>query len=221
MRRRGWQLVLVGLLSVLPGPTHASGQALDWDPQESEAHGVLRWLREERDAGVGLLDNALDLQLGIFSELALLTSTVTMASSDLVGLVDDNGWSEHVTKASFSKSLAKTALLLHVVGSESILGSHGLEIEWYLEESLTELNPLLDPDEHGPVLPLNPMAFVGEGLLHSEVYTARFPGGIACASIIADGLVRPLGNLLRIVGLWGPADALEERGDALVRGAVP
>jgi hypothetical protein len=50
--------------------------------------------------------------------------------------VDDNPISEHVLKGTASKSLAKTAWLFHLAGSEALLGSHGLETESWVAESL-------------------------------------------------------------------------------------
>jgi hypothetical protein len=119
-----------------------------------------------------------------------------------------------------SKSLAKTAYLFHRAGGEAILGSHGLEIEWYVRGELTELNPLLAGEESAPPLPLEPLAFVEEGLLHTDVYAAHLPGSILLGSALADGLLRPAGNLLRIAGAQGTADRIESFANGLVRRAV-
>ena len=137
--------------------------------------------------------------------------------SDGVGLVDDNPVSEHVLKGTASKSLAKTAWLFHLAGSEALLGSHGLETESWVAASLDELNPLLDPDSGPARLPLEPIAFVGEGLFHDEGYTAHVPGSVLLATAVADLLVRPAGNLVRIVGFHGSADRIEAAGNGLVR----
>jgi hypothetical protein len=199
----------------------AAADRLDWDPAERDRGPWIAFLRGERDAVVGLLDDALDLQLGVFAEAALLVGTAFAGASDVVGLVDDNPVTQHVTKGVASKSLARTAYLFHLAGAESILGSHGLETERWLAASLADLNPLVDPEEAEPVLPLEPLEFVREGLVHPRPWTARVPLAIALASIAADGAIRPLGNLARLLGLRGIGDRVESAGTALVRSAVP
>lgn len=215
-----WAWASVLLLLVLAGPVSAPAERLDWDPGEEETGGLVGILRHKRDGLLGVLDDALDLQLGLFSEVSLLTGSALALTSDLVGLVDDNPVTEHVTKAVFSKSLARTAYLLHVAGAESILGSHGLEVEWYLADSMSQVNPLLDPDS-GPQLPLDPLDFMREAAFHPEPLTARIPGAIALTAVFADGLVRPVGNVALFFDLVGPAGAIEDFGTRLVGSALP
>jgi len=209
---------LFGCIALLAGP--ASAQSLDWEVQEEPAGPLLGWVRGARDGLIGLFDCAADLQLGAFSEVALLGGALVMGGSDALGLVDDNPISQHVFKGVASKSLAKTAYLLHRAGGEAILGSHGLEIEWYLQREMTELNPLLEGEATEPPLPLDPLAFVGEGLFHAEVYRAHLPGGILLSSALADGLIRPFGNLVRIAGAHATADRFESFANGLVRSAI-
>jgi hypothetical protein len=208
------------LLSLAAAPATAA-ERLDWDPGETPRGGALGALRGARDGIVGLLDCALDLQLALFAEAALLTGTALAGASDAVGLVDDNPVTEHVSKGVASKSIAKTAYLFHLAGAEAILGSHGLETERWLAASLTELNPLLAPRDAAPALPLDPLDFVGEALVHPRPWTARVPGAIALAALAADGVVRPLGSLARIAGLRALADRAEDFGTRLVGRAVP
>jgi hypothetical protein len=208
----------LALWAIGSGP--AAAQKLDWDVEEQPAGPVVTWVRGARDGVLGLLDCASDLQLGAFSELALVSGALVMGASDLVGLVDDNPVSQHVFKAVASKSLAKTAYLMHLAGGEAILGSHGLETEWYLEHALSQLNPLLSDEQTAPPLPLDPLAFVGEGLVHTDVYRSHVPGSILAASALADGLLRPAGNLLRIAGARGTAGRIEAFANGLVRSAV-
>jgi len=195
----------------------APARGLDWEVREAPAGPVLSWIRGVRDGVLGLLDDVTDAQLGVFSELALDSGALLELGSDVVGLVDDNPVSEHVFKGTASKSLAKTAWLFHLAGSEAVLGSHGLETESWVAQSLDQLNPLLDPDEAPARLPLEPIAFVGEGILHTEVYSAHVPGSILLAAAAADLVVRPVGNLVRIVGFHGTADRIETAGNGLLR----
>lgn len=198
----------------------APAVGLDWEVREAPAGPVVSWLRGVRDGALGLFDDVSDAQLGAFSELAVDSGALLMLGSDAVGLVDDNPVSQHLFKGVASKSLAKTAWLFHLAGSEAVLGSHGLETESWIAQSLDELNPLLDPDEAPLRLPLEPIAFVGEGLVHGEVYRAHLPGSILLASAAADLLVRPFGNLVRIVGFHHTADRIEAAGNGLVRWTV-
>jgi hypothetical protein len=211
----------LALLVVLLASPPAAAQQLDWDPAETPRGGAAGALRGVRDGLVGILDCALDLQLALFAEAALLTGTALAGASDAVGLIDDNPVTEHVTKGVASKSIAKTGYLFHIAGAEAILGSHGLETERWLAASLAEYNPLLAPDAAEPALPLDPLAFVAEGLVHPRPWTVRVPGAIALAAIAADGVVRPLGDVARIVGLRALADRAERAGTGLVRRAVP
>lgn len=212
-------LALALALLGLAGP--AAAQQLDWQVVEQPAGPALTWVRGARDGALGMLDCASDLQLGAFSELALVSGALVMGASDLVGLVDDNPVSQHVFKAIASKSLAKTAYLLHLAGGEAIQGSHGLETERWVERSMGELNPLLSDEESVPPrVPLEPIAFVGEGMLHTDVYRAHLPGSILVTSALADGLLRPAGNLVRIAGARATADRIEAFANGLVRSAV-
>jgi hypothetical protein len=195
----------------------APARGLDWEVREAPAGPVLTWVRGVRDGVLGLLDDVTDAQLGMFSEAAIDTGALLELGSDGVGLVDDNPVTQHVFKATASKSLAKTAWLFHLAGSEALIGSHGLETESWVAQSLDQLNPLLDPNEAPARLPLEPIDFVGEGMLHGDVYVAHIPGSILLATAAADLVVRPIGNLVRIVGFHGTADRIESAGNGLVR----
>jgi hypothetical protein len=213
--------LVLGVALALAAPAAHAGEGLDWEVREAPAGPFVTWLRGVRDGGVELLDAAADLQIGVFSEIALDLGGVAMAASDGIGLIDDNALSQHVFKAVASKSLARTAYLLHTAGAEAIRGSHGLETEWYLADTLEELNPLLADAPAEPRLPLDPQAFVGEGLVHTDVYRVQRPGAILGASLLADAVVRPAAGLVRMAGLARVADRWSASARSLVRGALP
>lgn len=214
-------LAACAALSLGAAGAHADeARGLDWEVHEAPAGPALSFVRGVRDGLLGLVDDVLDVQLALFSEAALDAGEVLELGSDAVGLVDDNPVSQHVFKGVASKSLAKTAWLFHLSGSEAVLGSHGLETETWLAESLDQLNPLLDPDEAPARLPLAPTAFVGEALLHDEVYTSRIPGSVLVPALAADLIVRPVGNLVRIVGFHAAAERIESAGTGLVRASA-
>ena len=198
----------------------APARGLDWEVHEAPAGPVVTWVRGVRDGVLGIFDDVTDAQLALFAEAAIDTGAVLELGSDALGLIDDNPVSEHVLKGTASKSLAKTAWLFHLSGSEAVLGSHGLETESWVAESLDQLNPLVDPDDAPARLPLEPLAFVGEGMFHHEVYTAHIPGSILLSAAAADLVIRPFGNLVRIVGFHGFADRIEDAGNGLVRRTV-
>jgi hypothetical protein len=220
-RRMAW---VVGALLCLGAATgraqQPQEQGFDWEVEERDRGPAVRWIRGARDGLLGLVDDVLDLSLGVFAELALSSGQLLMAVSDGIGLVDDNPVTEHVFKAIASKSLARTAYLLHQSGGEAIRGSHGLEAEWYVAQGLEQLNPLVEPQADEPRIPQDPLDFLREGLFHSEVYVRRIPGETLAASVLADGLVRPAGNLLRLIGVRDSADDLEQTGRGLIKRTV-
>ena len=209
----------IALIGLAGAASPASAAGLDWEVDEQPTNAGVRALRNFRDGVIGLFDDATDLQLGVFSEASLLLSTGLMAVSDLIGVIDDNPVSQHVFKAVASKSLAKTSFLLHSVGSEAVLGSHGLEAESWASQALDDLNPLLDDDEPRG-LPLDPMSFVGEGMFHGDAYMARIPGRILLTAVVTDGVIRPVGSLMEAASMTGPAKTLEDMARNWMRKAV-
>jgi hypothetical protein len=146
-----------------------------------------------------------------------------MGVSDAAGLVDDNPVTQHVFKGLLSKSVAKTAYLWHVAGSETLLGGHGMEAERWAARDVAELNPLLsdaDKDELGGPLPLPALDFVGEGLFHPRAYRPHVLALQLGAVAAADVALRPAAGVLRILQLRAAGDSLERTGNDLVRRAV-
>jgi hypothetical protein len=82
------------------------------------------------------------------------------------------------------------------------------------------MNPLLAGRPEEPSIPLEPLAFFADRLLHPRVYGAHVPGSVALASLAADGAVRPAGFLLRLLGLRRASLAVERFGQSLVRRVV-
>jgi hypothetical protein len=223
MRSRCLEILgLAGLLLALTRPVAAEG--LDWEVQEDpDAVLPVRAARNVRDGLLTFVDAFLDANTSVFGETSLLLAKAWMGVSDAVGLLDDNPVTQHVTKGIVSKSLAKTAWLLHDAGSESVLGGHGLEVERWAREDVAGLNPLLADEDRealaGP-LPLDPLDFVGEGSFHDEVYRTHSTVLGLGAVLVADAALRPAAGILRILQLPGPAAGLENAGNDLVRRAA-
>jgi hypothetical protein len=208
--------------ALVAGPAEAAG--LDWEVEErAEAPAPVLAARNVRDGALGLADAYLDANTAVFGAFALGASQLFMGAGDLVGLADDNAVTQHVTKGLLSKSLAKVAYLWHLAGAESLLGSHGLEVERWARHDAAALNPLLVEEDlaqlDGP-LPLDPLAFAEEGLLHADAYQPAAPLAVLGAAALVDGALRPAAGVLRIVQLTGPADALDARARDWFRRAV-
>jgi hypothetical protein len=216
--RRALLVLVCGAL--LAGPAGA----LDWEVAESEdAPAPVRAARNVRDGVLGFADAFFDANTAVFGAFALGASQLFIGAGDLVGLADDNPVTQHVTKAAVSKNLAKVAYLWHLAGAESLLGSHGLEVERWAARDAAALNPLLAEEDvaqlDGP-LPLDPLAFVDEGLLHEDAYQPAAPFAVLGATVLVDGAMRPAASVLRIAQLRGPADALDARASDWFRRAV-
>ena len=109
---RMWWLVLGAALFALG----ASAEGLDWEVHEREdAPAPVVVARNLRDGALGLADVYFDANTALFGVFALASSQLCMVASDGVGLIDDNPVTQHVTRALFSKSLAKVAYLWHLV----------------------------------------------------------------------------------------------------------
>jgi hypothetical protein len=219
MRRAAAALVCGALLA---GPAGAEG--LDWEVAESaEAPAPVRAAQSVRDGALGVADAFLDANTAVFGAFALGASQLFMGAGDLVGLADDNPLTQHVTKGILSKSLAKVGYLWHLAGAESLLGSHGLEVERWAARDAAALNPLLAAEDvaqlDGP-LPLDPLAFAEEGLLHADAYQPAAPFAVLAAALVVDGALRPAAGVLRIAQLPEPANALDARATDWFRRAV-
>lgn len=192
----------------------AAAEGLDWEVEEHPAAAPVAAARNVRDGVLGLGDAFFDANTALFGSFALAASQVFMGAGDLVGLLDDNPATQHVTKGLFSKNLAKVGYLWHLAGAESLLGSHGLEVERWATRDAATLNPLLSDEDvaalEGP-LPLDPLAFAGEAMLHTDAYRPHAPFVSLGAALVVDGALRPAASLLRIVQLREQADAIDAR----------
>jgi len=219
MRRALWLWVCVVLAA-----DAASAAGLDWEVEESDtASAPVTAGRNVRDGVLGLADAYFDGNTALFGCFALAASQLFMGAGDLVGLVDDNALTQHVSKGIFSKNLAKIGYLWHIAGAESLLGSHGLEVERWAASDAATLNPLLSDEDlaelEGP-LPRGPLAFVGESMFHADAYQPAAPLVDFGAAVLVDGVMRPVASVLRIAQQRERADALDERASALFRRAL-
>jgi hypothetical protein len=202
----------------------ARAERLDWEVDErADSPTPIRAARNVRDGFLTLGDAYFEANTAFFGVFCLAASQISIGFADLVGLADDNPVTQHVTKGFFSKNLAKTAYLWHVAGAESLLGGHGMEVERWAAEDVASLNPLLSEEDRGAVggpLPLDPLDFVGEGWFHARAYRPHALLLDLGAVAVADVAFRPVAGMLRIVQLRAAGDAVERKGNDLVRRAV-
>lgn len=202
----------------------ASAEGLDWEVTEpADAPASVKAARNVRDGAIGLADAFFDANTAMFGCFALAASQLFMGAGDLVGLVDDNPVTEHFTKGVLSKNLAKIGYLWHLAGAESLLGSHGLEVERWATGDVASLNPLLSDEDvevlEGP-LPLDPLAFVEDSMFHADAYQPAAPLVDLGAAVLVDGFVRPAASVLRIAQQRERADALDETATDWFRRAL-
>jgi hypothetical protein len=200
---------------VMLGANAASAEGLDWEVEESaDATAPVRAARNVRDGVIGLADAFFDANTAVFGCFALAASQLFMGAGDLVGLVDDNRVTQHVSKGVLSKNLAKVGYLWHLAGAESLLGSHGLEVERWAASDVATLNPLLSDEDvaelEGP-LPRGPLAFVEDSMFHADAYQPAAPLVDLGALVLVDGVLRPVASVLRIAQQREQADALDEK----------
>ncbi len=201
--------------SVVLAAGAAAAEGLDWEVAESpDASAPVLAARNVRDGVLELGDAYFDGGTALFGSFALLASQLCMGASDAIGLVDDNPVTQYVAKGVISKNVAKIALLWHDAGAESLLGSHGLETEHWARGQVAALNPLLsdaDVSEIEGPLPLDPLAFVGDAMIHTEAYQPAAPFVDLGAALVVDVGLRPAASVLRIFQQRDAADALDAR----------
>jgi len=202
----------------------AAAEGLDWEVTENPgASAPVLAARNVRDGVLELGDAYFDGGTALFGSFALLASQLCMGASDVLGLVDDNPVTQHVTKGILSKNVAKIALLWHDAGAESLLGSHGLETEHWARGKVAALNPLLSEEDvneiEGP-LPLDPLAFVGEAMIHTDAYQPAAPFVDIGAALVVDVGMRPAASVLRLFQQRATADAVDARAKSFWSRAI-
>ncbi len=217
-------VMAIGLAVILGQPISVNAEGLDWEVQESTAPSApVRVVRNVRDGLLTFVDAFFDANTAVFGAFSLTASQLTLVVADGIGLVDDNPITQHVTKGILSKNLAKTAYLWHVAGAESVLGGHGQEKERWATSEVASLNPLLsddDVDALEPPIPLDPLDFVGEGLVHTKPLRPNVVLQTLGATLVADVVMRPAAGVLRVFQLRETGDRIEDNANALFRTAA-
>jgi len=156
--------------------------------------------RNLRDGSVGLVDNAVQgatSMLVLVWQTGLVTQKAATLTGDIVALVDNNHYSQHVFAGVVSRHLLR-------------FGARSRGID-------NALSGIHDRRFSAPELPIS--AYVGKQTFHSEAYV--WPSAIALvgACVAADFLIRPAGNLLTIFGARDLGNQLDETGLELIDAA--
>lgn len=198
---------VLSLLSVLAVPA-ADDYVIPRTPTaDREVRGNLAYIDNFFSAITGTADNIVDLVAGAAGIVLQAAGGSALIVSDVAGLVDDNPITRTVTQGFISNTIATMALVLARTGDDLIEINHGLQI---------------------PGLPRYREAYLqaddgGEGWDYINYFHCA-NGGIGClinipleiiAVPVADGVLRPVGNVLRLVSL-PMSDDLESWGLQLI-----
>lgn len=157
--------------------------------------------RNVRDGLTGIVDNLVQGVMGGFLVVGTTGYVVQKGAlmvGDVIGLLDDTEYTEHVFKGVLSKQLLK-------FGSQA----NGL---------VPALSGIHEYTFEGPQRTI--LDYVGNDTFHNEVYWV--PGGIPTlfGVLIGDILVRPAGNIVLIVGARGTAQKIDQFGLDIIQSST-
>lgn len=153
--------------------------------------------RNIRDGTVGLIDNFFQGAAStglIVSFTGLFVQKFATMGGDVIGLIDDNEYSEHVFKGVLSRQLLKFgASGKGFVGTISGLHEHTFEAP--------------EPDI---------FAYIGKDTFHTEVYTRPSAILLLGGILAADFVIRPVGNIVTIFGFRDTGKKIDAYGFDLI-----
>lgn len=157
--------------------------------------------RNVRDGLVGIINNAFQ---GVSSFFLLAWQTgyvvqkISVIVGDVIGLVDDNPWTEHVFKGIVSRQFLK-------------FGSAGAG----MPNALAGIHETRFDVERNQA-----MEYLDEATFHTRVYGT--PSGVTAflAVVAADGLIRPVGNFITIFGFRETGETLDQAGLDLIEAGL-
>lgn len=197
-------IVIVALaLGGISFPGSAQAQEIErrWD-QTEKAYGDMNIAEKigsnARKGFVGLIDSVFQ---GAFSVAAIaspyggfLVSKLATVVGDVIGLVDNNVATKHVTQGILSRQLLRFG-----VGAKRMPKA---------------LGGIHDTEFEAPVMELED--YVGNQTFHTKVYME--PSALASlgAVVVSNLLVRPAGSLITILGARSQGEAMHEWGVDLI-----
>lgn len=154
--------------------------------------------RNVRDGLTGLVDSVVQ---GAFSGFMIAGTTgyvvqkTAIVVGDVVGLVDDNAYTEHVFKGIISKQFLKFG----AQGSGFVEGLGGIHEHTFEGPKLTVLD------------------YVGPKTFHTKVYGSPSGVGALVGVILGDFLIRPTGNIVMIFGARETGEKIDDFGFSVIQ----
>ena len=186
---------------VVPGSAQAQEIERRWDHTEKafEDMNIAQKIGSNARKGVvGLIDSVAQ---GAFSAFAILTpaggflaSKLMTVAGDVVGLVDNNVATQHVTQGILSRQLLRFGT-----------GAKGMP---------RALGNIHDTEFEAPAMELED--FVGNQTFHTRAYVQPSALATLGAVVCSNLLVRPAGSLITIFGLRSQGEAMHEWGIDLI-----
>lgn len=185
-------------------PDRPGGVVPRWEVNEvpyDEARLDEKIGRNVRDGLVGLIDSIFEgafCMPVIASQTGFLTQKVVIFTGDVIGLIDDNPWTEHVLKGVLSKQLLKFGS--RAMGMpKAVARIHETKFD-YPEMTLED--------------------YIGNEPFHGRAYVR--PGGLTTlgAILVGDFLIRPAGNLLLMVGMRETSENMHQSALDLIEASL-
>ncbi|GEM_PF-3165584 len=164
-----------------------------------QAGAVDRFGRNLRDGVTGIIDNAVQ---GAYSILLIgptsgfLVQKLAVIGGDLIGLIDDNDLTEHVFRGLLSRQLLR-------FGATQL---RFLETLGHLHRD----QPFVGPQR-------GIKDFVGDTTFHTAVYGPPSAIFVLGGVVIADFVVRPAGNVVRIFQWRSVSEKIDKAGIDLIQ----
>jgi outer membrane protein OmpA-like peptidoglycan-associated protein len=193
---------ILSLLSVMALPAADDYVVPRIPTADREVRGNLAYIDNFFSGITGFGDNILDLVAGAAGIVLQTVGGTGLIVSDVVGLVDDNPITRTVTQGFVSTNIAELALIVTRTGDDYIEINHDLQVPGLPHYRETYLR-----QDDG-----------GDGWNYIDYL--HFKNGWAClihvpveivAVAVGDGVVRPVGNVLRVLSC-PYSDDLEKNG---------
>ena len=192
-------LALAGV--IVPGSAQAQEVERRWELTE-KAYADMNIAEKigsnARKGFVGLIDSVAQ---GAFSAFAIgaptggfLARKLLTVAGDVVGLVDNNVATQHVTQGILSRQLLR-------------FGSRAMGVP-------KALGNIHDTEFEAPAMKLED--YVGDETFHTKVYMEPCGLAMLVAVVVSDLLVRPAGSLITIFGARSQGEEMDEWGVDLI-----
>ena len=168
-------------------------------PYEDEEVGLLEKSgRNVRDGLLGIVDNIFQgaFSIGLIAPFTgLVAQKVGTMAGDVIGLIDDNAYTEHVFKGILSRQFLK----------------FGSTAQGFLPTLGKVHQVVLEGPEHSIA------DYIGNETFHTKVYGRPSAVTSLLGTMTADLIVRPMGNFVLIFGFRDQAQAVDKFGLDLIQ----